>query len=560
MRALHVVVLLVAGCSVRSIEGGDDAPPDPKGWAITVDVSGTERYVVPETAAVWRVAGTATATAGLAGVEVAGMAAEIGDGGAFAAMVAVTFGGTTRVPIVARDEAGHERWAIRTLMATRFLPEGAHAAGAAALVLDDAILAAMSDGIASEAGDVDVAAEIMARDILSQDDRCVTWPTAAQQGAVEVGLVEEAGELWLHITIPNLDVRFGGRCQGLISTIPIAGRMGGTIHVWSRLTAKPPAGACIDAFAHTTPEVQVTGWRFDVWGVGGPLQNWIVDLFSGDKSAEARAQIASEVRTRADALLEDELASISVFDRASDLTLLDQPVALHLCLGGLDKVGTRLVARIAAAAAGPGGPREAPGAPQLDGAAVDPAARELVLDANLIAQLLYASWRGGGLQRAAGDADLGTLQILIPQLYERWPDATRAQVTIDAELPPLVRTSEGANDLTIELADLMVDLAVDGTRILRFDVGLVLVLDLVPMDGKLVPKVIDTRAEVTLVDELYDGPDAALAQAVQTQLGAAASELLGDSATIALPDLPGLGAPIDVVPDPNGRFLRITLQ
>ena len=552
-------LVLLAGCS-GSTTKGEDTPPDPKGWTITVDASTTERYVVPETSTSWVVRGTARATEGLASVDVAGMPAMLtSEREAFSQTVAVA-PGTTRVPILVRDEAGHERKSTRTLMATRFLVDGAHNASAASLVLDNAILAAMSGGIAGQAGDVDVAAEIMDKDVLSQDDRCVTWPTAASQGTVRVELTQDAGNLWLHITVPSLDVRFGGQCQGLLSTIPIAGRMAGTLNIWTRLAAKPPAaGACIDAFTHTLPEVQVTGWQFDVWGVGGPLQNWIVDMFAGEKSAEAKAQIASEVKTRANTMLDEKLANISVFDKSSELSLLDKPVSLHLCLGGLEKVGTQLIARVAASAIGPGGAREAPGAPQVDGAALTPAAKELVLDANLIAQLLYASWRDGGLARNATDVDIGILQILMPQLYDRWPEATHAQVAIDAELPPLVRASTTTNDMTIELADLMVTLSVEGTMILKFNVGLTLVLDLVPMAGKLSPKVIDTKAEVTLVDELYDGNDAALEQAVGSQIGGAASNLLGDSAAIALPDLPGLGAPVDVVPDPGGRFLRIKL-
>jgi hypothetical protein len=74
------------------------------------------------------------------------------------------------------------------------------------------------------------------------------------------------------------------------------------------------------------------------------------------------------------------------------------------------------------------------------------------------------------------------------------------------------------------------------------------------------PKVLDTKATVALIDELYDAPDDALEQAVQSQIGNTASQLLGGAAAIALPDLPGLGAPLDVTPDAGGRFLHVTLQ
>ena len=80
------------------------------------------------------------------------------------------------------------------------------------------------------------------------------------------------------------------------------------------------------------------------------------------------------------------------------------------------------------------------------------------------------------------------------------------------------------------------------------------------MNGALQPMVVDTHAKVSLLDERYDGSDAALEQAVELQIGSAASKLLGDGAAIALPAIPGLGAPIDVTPDPGGRFLRVKLD
>jgi len=173
---------------------------------------------------------------------------------------------------------------------------------------------------------------------------------------------------------------------------------------------------------------------------------------------------------------------------------------------------------------------------------------------------LFASWRDGGLTRSAPDIDAGVLQILMPGLAKEFPDATTAQVAIDAELPPVVHaTPGGPADLQVDLGDLMIDVSIDGKRVLRFGALLTLSLDLVPMNGALMPTVVDTKAKVALLDERYDGSDAALEQAVEVQIGAAASKLLGDGAAIALPDLPGLGAPTDVTPDMGGRFLHVKL-
>ncbi len=551
----YVLALCVMGCSAEDKAPGDEALPDPKGWTITVDMSGTDRFVQPETSTTWIVKGEATATEGLASVEVGGLTSTL-DEGAFSATVPVALG-LTHVTVLATDDAGHTRKGDRTLLAARFLPEGAHNPAAASLVLDDAILASMGEGLAGEAGDIDIAAEILQRDVLSQDDRCVTWPVQASQGDVAVELVEDRGDLWLRIRIPNLYVYFEGSCQGLVSTIPIGGELGGTIDVWTQLSATS-SGECLSSFAHTTPEVIVNGWGFDVWGLGGPLQNWIIQAFSGNKAEEAKQQIATEVGTRADGLLTEKLADLTVFDRTSELDLLDQSVALHLCLGSLEKVDHQLIARIAASATA-GGDKLAPGVPQIDGALVKPATNELLLDANLVGQLLFASWRAGGLTRPGPDADISVLGILVPELDIF--STQIAQVMIDGELPPLVTaTPDGPGMLRVQLGDLRVNLSLDGTDVFRFGAILTLDLDLAPAFGKLVPTVVGTDATVWLLDERYDGPDAGLEAAIEFKLGDVAGELIGSNAAIALPDLPGLGAPISVAVDPGGRFLRVGLE
>ena len=567
IRTLAVIsILFLVGCGNKmgtgegDDGGGDDGPIPEPAWSIDVDMSTLDRFV-PLGTTTWHVAGTATASDGLASVDVAGAAATLDGGGAFGAEVSCA-PGLTIVPIVARDTKGHERQAHRSLLSARWLAEGAANPEGAGLILTDEILSTMGEGLAGDAADIDVAAEIMAQDVLSQDDRCTTWPVYAEQGTIAVELVRDGAELWLNIQIPDLYVYFEGECQGLLSTIGIAGEMAGDIDLWTLLTPIPPGGeeTCLSSFDHTTPEVYVNGWSFDVWGTGGPLQNWIITLFSGSKSEEAKAQIASEMQTRSDEMLTEKLADITVFDRTSSLELLGRPIDMHLCLSSMEGVGGELVARVAATAQG-NGSKEAPGAPQLDGAPPMPAAGELLLDGNLVGQLLFSAWRDGGLTRPnVQQVELSLIGLLVPELRELFPDAELVDVSIDGELPPLVRaTSEAGGDLRVDIADLMLDLSIEGTSVFKFNVHLTLDLDLVPQDGALVPTVIDTTSEVFLIDEALDGPDDALQDAVALKLGDAASELLG-GASLALPELPGLGAPADVTPDAGGRFLHIRLE
>src|SRR5215475_1099098 len=124
MRAFAIVLTLV-GCAKPPGTGDDGSgDDDPKGWTITVDMSGLDRFVQPATSTTWHVAGTATATEGLAGVTVAGQPVTVATGGGFAADVAVV-PGLTRVPILATDLAGHARKGDRALLAARFLADDA---------------------------------------------------------------------------------------------------------------------------------------------------------------------------------------------------------------------------------------------------------------------------------------------------------------------------------------------------------------------------------------------------------------------------------------------------
>jgi hypothetical protein len=580
MRKIVAIVAIgfVGACSNKDGTGDDgweDLPPGE--WRIEVDMSGLDRFVPAGTTS-WTVGGGVRSSEPLAGVDVAGAPATV-TGETFTSDVTV-MPGLQVVPIVARDTAGHERRAHRSLLSARFLPEGDANPEAASLVLGDEMLAAMSGGLTGDVSSVDVAGEIMSRDILSQDERCVTWPVYAEQGEVTARLERDGGELWLNIRIPELYVYFEGECEGVLSTIPIGGEMSGTIDLWTRLDALPPAdgATCVTAFDHTAPEVEVQGWYFDVWGLGGPLQNWIIQLFSGSKSEEARQQIATEMRTRADELLTERLANISVFDNASSLDMLGRPVDLHLCLAALERDGQKLVARVAAVAQGAGA-REAPGAPQIDGAPIVPAAGQLVLDANLVGQLLFSAWRDGGLVRPnVQQVELAQIGLLMPGLIDKYPGAEFVDVSIDAELPPLVRATPdvmGA-DLRIEMGDLMLHMTIApevgtdeaggarssrfvGEPVLSFGVHLTLDLDLVPQDGALVPTVVATTSDVTLLYEVVDGFDDALEDVVGLRIGDAAGDLLGGAA-LSLPALPGLGAPADVVPDAGGRYVRVALE
>jgi len=516
-----------------------------------------ERFVDP-TLATRPVAGRAVASLGLARVEVAGADAPLAEDGSFSPEVAVLAGLET-IPIVAHDDAGHARQAHRSRIAAPFLAEGTLSRDAASMVLTDQVLEAMGASLAGEIADLDLAAEIMARSPMSQDDQCTTWPAGAAHASPELELMIDANaELWLSIRIPDLWISFTGECSGLFSTIPVEGEMGTTVQIYSRLT--PAAGQdCVRRFDHTAPWVGLEGFWFDVWGAGGPLQNLAVDWASDGRDVEAADQLQTQIAAEADATIGERVQDIAVFDRRETMTLLDVPIDLHLCLTDLRTEAGVLRAVIGGATTGPGG-RSSPGAPLTQGALPAPAAGELLLDANLVAQLLHAAWAAGGLSSADMEpVSYGLLALLSPDLDGRHPTDADVNVSIDGELPPVVRAAAGgAGDLEIAIGDLMIALECEGEQLFRFGTRLDLVLELVPEAGVLRPTVTAT-AEPHLLEEIADVDDAFFEDLIADRVEEAAPALLGD-ATIALPAIEGAGSPADVTADPGGRYLHVSMQ
>src|SRR5262249_44438172 len=153
--------------------------------------------------------------------------------GNFTASVAIA-PGLTPIAIDATDRAGNVRQADRSIVSARYLPEGTANPVAAGLVLTDAMLSQMGGSLAGDASSIDVAGEILAQPTLSSDSQCTTWPVQASQDPTSVALVQDSGALAVHVQVPNLYVYFEGECQGLLSTIPIAGEMAGTIDLWTQ--------------------------------------------------------------------------------------------------------------------------------------------------------------------------------------------------------------------------------------------------------------------------------------------------------------------------------------
>src|SRR5262249_11515053 len=180
--------------------GGNHPPTPPPPNDIHFDLGGLNRYVTGNPAT-YAISGKVTASKGIDHVTVEGMNATL-MGDTFSASVPVMLG-LNAVPMQAFDMAHpqHSRKGDRALISAAFLPEGQTNTGAAALTLTDQMIQQAAAPLAADIAMLDVAAQVMQRQTLSQDDRCTTWPTGASQDPTRFELIrgQQTGNLVVHV-------------------------------------------------------------------------------------------------------------------------------------------------------------------------------------------------------------------------------------------------------------------------------------------------------------------------------------------------------------------------
>ncbi len=552
-------------------DGGTMRPPGaPDPWSLEVDTSGVSPYVALDATAV-AIEGRVIASEGVGALSVAGASTTVAADGRFTASVPVA-PGLVHVEIEATDAdtpTAHSRRADRSLLVSRFLPEGELDARAAALVLSNEVVAAMSEGLQDRVAGLDIASEIMMRPTLT-DDSCRTVPTAARHGTARLRtFIDEAGRLFLEIVIPDLRIEFRGTCRALITTTDVTGSMEASVVIRTELTS-PPSDACAVGLSRGPVDVTLADFDLSVRG-GSGIFGLITSLAGELREGDTAEQLRGEFAAQAGALLDAELGSVSIFDQESVMELFGVSLDVGLCLTGLISESGMLRAIVGSRVRGPG-TFDAPGAPQVEGTLPPARAGTLVLDANLVAQLVYSAWRAGALTRdGVLEVDAGMLAIVAPELATRFPRGTMVSVDLDGELPPLVRAAPAAapagpddpaprGDLFLEIGDLDLVLRVGTEELFRVGNVLRFGLELVPEGEALRPMVVSVEA-VTWIEEepIADANDRILAGVINGQIGDAAAGLLGD-ARIALPAL-GATALVasDVTPAEGGRYIEVTL-
>src|SRR5262249_11538568 len=157
--------------------------------------------------------------------------------------------------------------------------------------------------------------------------------------------------------------------------------------------------------------------------------------------------------------------------------------------------------------------------------------------------------------------DVSLLALLAPGLSGRYPDGTMATVGIHADLPPVVHAAQpGMGDMTLELGDLMIDLNVGSELLFRLGANLKITMELAPMGSQLVPMVTSVEASSHLLEApIADIPDDVIENVINGKIKDAAPMLV-EGGPISLPSIGSITlTPRDVVADPGGRYLRLSL-
>lgn len=537
-------------------EGGGGGPD----YAIDVDTAALDPFVVgaPATAPI---AGSVDASLGLASVDVGGVAATV-EGSSFSAEVPLT-PGLVKVPIVARDAQGHERRGDRSLLSATFLPEGAVNVDAAALVLDDEILAAMIAPYVEEVADIDLAEEIRNQAGSLSQQGCDVNLNQVSAGRAEIRMyVGAGGTMDFDFTVPDVDVSFSGECNMFISSATFQGRLRTDVVVHTSIFI-PYTGACAAAPDHTYPTVDLPGYQLDldIQTSGGGFMDMMTPIIEGIMQGVVRDQLATQVAEQADVLIGEQTSQFAAFDAAQAFAFAEVDIDVGFCLTELGPSNGLLRARVGLSAQGPGH-SAAPGAPLVAGDLPAAAPSTLTIDANLIGQFMYSLWTAGTFHREVdGMLTVGTIALVAPDLGERFCDDTPVTIVINGVIPPYVHAAAPeAGDLVVELGDLQIDLVAEGELLLGLGANVKVTLELVPQGAALMPEVVGLEVDSHVrAEPMADVPDELVLGFVDTQFADQVDALLGDGG-FELPALGGLVlTPTDVVADPGGRFMRVNL-
>lgn len=575
---LALAAVILVGCTGSLMAGVPESsmPPDPMPgdgtmpprtpgsppaampeWVLGFDLNSLNRFV-EGSPATHPIAGRVISTFAIDDLRVNDTVTTTGADGSFSTTVPVT-PGVNVVPITVTDQAGHARNGHRALINTAFLPEGQLNATGAAMTISNELLESMVAPFRARIEGINLADSIGGAGSFSQGG-CDINLNSITHGRPNLSLVNgPGGQLLAVFSVPNVRVNFSGFCSLILTSSTVTGSMTTNVTVSSALSA-PPGNECIMGLQNSPAMVELPGFDLDISLGGGGIISLISPIIGEIMEGSVADTMKETIAAEADTLFAEQSSQIALLSDPTDIDFQGTSLHLQPCLTGLGPENGVLRGRLGVAVTGPGG-YPAPGAPQVAGDMPPAVPNSLWLDSNLLSQMFFAIWRSGGLESEVNDQiQFGLLALLVPDLADRYPSNTPVTIAIQAHLPPVVSTPEpGMGDLKVEIGDLMVELKVGDELLFRIGILVRMTLELMPVDGKLVPVVTNTEAEAHVLDEpIADVEDSVLEGAVGGMVGGAAAGFFGDEG-FALPDLGFAINPTDVVAEPGGRYLRLVL-
>lgn len=596
MRALPLLLTsfaLVAGCAngrfrSREIEPGEGDPTrpsmpgpmaDPDEWLISVDSSGSDRYL-ERSEATASIRGRVEANLGADRAEVDGTDLTLDASDGFSTTAPVPEG-LSVVEIHGFDVMDNEARGDRALLRADYLPEGERDVDAIQIAVNDALLSGLAAGALGGAGldSLSLGSFLTPGTAIVSGDPCTIYVDQITNGTPRIALGTTAdGRLRATATVPDITVNIHGQCSALGYDVGIReGSQVDETDVTVTMILEPifPApGECASGLRASEPQVAITRFDIDLRLSGSFLLSVAGELVGELAEGFVRDMLEEQVQEMIGPEIGPALEDVSLLNTTTTMDFLSTPVEISLCMTGLETREGVLVATLGTIAEGPGGETDAPGAPRLPVTSGTLTSGTLAIDPALVGQILFSAWRGGALHLdslGTGGATLtidllgGVVPALRPLIGDTIPRGAPLELGIDAAMAPLARgptpmeAAAGAQFM-MEIGDLRLTLGAAGRPLFVLSSTVRLGLSLEPnAEGALVPTLVPaaTSASTHVVETTVPAVTMRMADSLSSLVNGMVPTQIGpllEGAAISLPDI---GTPItitSVTADPGGTL------
>jgi hypothetical protein len=491
-----------------------------------------------------KVEGTASDSAGIARVVVNGREASLDPSGRFAIDLEPELGAELIV-VEAEDRARHVLDRTRALLFGRFAPFSSTSSTGSSVRLRTDALQAIGRSLSGRFTDLIGA-------LPASDGVSLQHPTVEQ---LTVELTPGEGQLFASIHIEGFEASFSTTIQLLGSEVAVTGSVQvGVIDLDTELGLEVREGALLGDAGAVSVRIQ---------GV-----ELVIDTALGARGALASQILSSLLEQALSHSIEECLSGCDLgplFDPASAeriVSLFGRQARARLALGSV-RVDTDGIVLGAGIGLDLGTDRGGPGGPLVTEDPEPSSTRDhplsIAISDDLLNHVFFALWRSGVLELDVSSAiastssitlDAGTLAILLgPELLQHVAADRPVSIRARAALPPIARIHAPSN-LTLAIADLAIEIAVDDMVVVELSVSIEVSIAL-SLSGGRISSAISASAQAEVEAEpLFDVDDGA----IESLVAGVASRLPDRLAELDLSPLLDLGA---ILPGAGGAIRAI---